>query len=50
MLFLKDKTINFERCIKFSIIHDLAEVIVGDITPRDGISEEKKHAMEDEGI
>lgn len=39
MLFAKDKTIDFERCIKFSIIHDLAEVIVGDITPRDGIPE-----------
>ncbi|KAL4445072.1 hypothetical protein ABPG74_018800 [Tetrahymena malaccensis] len=50
MLFAKDKTIDFERCIKFAIIHDLAEVIVGDITPRDGISEDQKHKMEDEGI
>lgn len=39
MLFSKDRTIDFERCIKFSIVHDLAEVVAGDITPHDGVSD-----------
>jgi len=47
MLFSKDSSINLERCLKFAIIHDLAEVIVGDITPRDGIPEVEKHAKEE---
>lgn len=34
MLFIKDKTIDFKKCIKFSIIHDLAEVVAGDITTK----------------
>ena len=29
-----------------SLVHDLAESIVGDITPVDGISKEEKHQME----
>lgn len=29
-----------------AIVHDLAEAIVGDITPHDGISKEEKYAME----
>ena len=28
------------------LVHDLAECIVGDITPSDGIDKEKKHQME----
>jgi 5'-deoxynucleotidase YfbR-like HD superfamily hydrolase len=30
-----------------SLVHDLAESIVGDIAPCDGISKEKKFAMEE---
>jgi len=33
-----------------SILHDLAEVRVGDITPDDPVSKEEKHAMEAEAI
>lgn len=29
-----------------ALVHDLAECIVGDITPSDGIDKEKKHQME----
>ena len=36
--------LNRERVIEMCIIHDLAEVRIGDITPHDGISfEEKSH-------
>ncbi|EMR09794.1 hypothetical protein PNEG_01977 [Pneumocystis murina B123] len=37
---------NFYRCIKMALIHDLAECIVGDITPFDKISPEEKHQRE----
>ena len=34
------------RCVKLALIHDLAEAIVGDITPHDPVSKEKKAKME----
>jgi 5'-deoxynucleotidase YfbR-like HD superfamily hydrolase len=33
-----------------AVVHDLAEAIVGDITPHDGISKEEKHRREKEAI
>eukprot|EP00474_Spongospora_subterranea_P009337 CRZ09795.1 hypothetical protein [Spongospora subterranea] len=38
--------INSDKCVKMSIVHDLAEAIVGDITPFDGVSNEDKYNME----
>lgn len=35
-----------ERAIKLSLVHDLAESLVGDITPRDNVSKSEKHARE----
>ena len=34
------------RCLRMCLAHDLAESIVGDITPSDGISKEEKFAKE----
>ncbi|KAG0002756.1 HD domain-containing protein 2 [Modicella reniformis] len=34
------------RCIKMAIVHDLAESLVGDITPDDGVSLEDKYTQE----
>ena len=34
------------RCIKLALVHDMAESIVGDLTPHDGISKEEKHNRE----
>ncbi|XP_046343597.1 5'-deoxynucleotidase HDDC2-like isoform X3 [Haliotis rufescens] len=34
------------RCMKIALVHDMAECIVGDITPQDGISKEDKHKKE----
>ena len=36
----------FARCLRMCLAHDLAESIVGDITPSDGISKEEKFAKE----
>ncbi|KAI3696199.1 hypothetical protein L1987_79209 [Smallanthus sonchifolius] len=38
--------INRERCIKIAIVHDIAEAIVGDITPSDGIPKVEKARLE----
>ena len=37
-------------CMKMGLIHDLAESIVGDITPVDNVSVEDKHTMERVGV
>ncbi|GLT63470.1 hypothetical protein SLA2020_360330 [Shorea laevis] len=37
---------NRERCIKIAIVHDIAEAIVGDITPSDGVPKEEKSRRE----
>ncbi|KAK9471124.1 HD domain-containing protein, partial [Dipodascopsis tothii] len=37
-----------DRAIKIALVHDLAEAVVGDITPSDGISSDEKHRRETE--
>jgi len=34
------------RCIRLALVHDMAESIVGDITPHDGVSDADKHQQE----
>ncbi|XP_022911817.1 5'-deoxynucleotidase HDDC2 [Onthophagus taurus] len=52
MTFLLPNNSNLDRlkCLQLTVIHDLAECIVGDITPHDGIPEEEKHRREDEAM
>lgn len=38
--------INRDRCVKMAVVHDIAEAIVGDITPSDGIPKEEKSRRE----
>ncbi|XP_034838458.1 5'-deoxynucleotidase HDDC2 [Maniola hyperantus] len=38
------------RCLQIALIHDLAECIVGDITPHCGVTPEEKHRREDEAM
>ena len=38
--------IDRDKCIKMSLVHDLAEAIVGDITPHDNVTREEKHNAE----
>ncbi len=38
--------LNRQRVIEMCIIHDIAEVRIGDITPHDGISSEEKSQLE----
>ena len=32
--------------MKLAIVHDLAESIIGDITPQDGVTKEEKYRLE----
>jgi putative hydrolases of HD superfamily len=44
---LKSK-VNMEKCMKMCLIHDMAESLVGDITPVDGVSKPEKSRREAE--
>ncbi|CAK9171372.1 unnamed protein product [Ilex paraguariensis] len=39
-----------DKCIKMAIVHDIAEAIVGDITPADGIPKLEKSRREQEAL
>jgi putative hydrolase of HD superfamily len=39
-----------DHCVALALVHDLAESIVGDITPHDGIEAADKHAREHDAI
>ncbi|EGW34360.1 uncharacterized protein SPAPADRAFT_149136 [Spathaspora passalidarum NRRL Y-27907] len=38
--------VNTDKCVKIAVVHDIAETLVGDITPFCGISKEEKHRRE----
>ncbi|EEB06029.1 metal dependent phosphohydrolase [Schizosaccharomyces japonicus yFS275] len=45
-----DPKINKDHCVKMALVHDMAESIVGDITPHDNVTKEEKHRMESEAM
>lgn len=47
---IQDNNIDKIRCMQIALVHDLAEALVGDITPSCGISKEEKHKMEMEAM
>ncbi|KAJ2856034.1 hypothetical protein GGI22_003937, partial [Coemansia erecta] len=49
-MLVEDGSLDRNRCIKMAIVHDIAESLVGDITPYDGISKEQKRKMEEDGM
>lgn len=42
--------VNRERCIKIAIVHDIAEAIVGDIIPADGVPKAEKSRLEESAL
>ncbi len=44
---ITDSTVNKDRLMKICLVHDLAEAVIGDITPYDGVSKEEKRRMEE---
>lgn len=47
---IDDPTVNRDKCIKMCLVHDLAESIIGDITPHCGVSKEEKKKVEREAM
>jgi len=47
---ITDPLANRDRAIKIALVHDLAEALVGDITPFDGIKKEEKHKLEEQAM
>lgn len=45
-----NSTLDRLKCLQLALVHDLAESIVGDITPHDNVPEAKKHEMEDDAM
>ncbi len=39
-----------QSCLEYALLHDLAESVVGDITPMDRVSAEEKTTLEREGM
>lgn len=52
MAFVADYSpgVDRDRCIKMALVHDIAEAIVGDITPSDGVPKDEKSRREREAI
>jgi len=44
---ITDPAIDRDRLIKVCLVHDLAEAVVGDITPNCGVSKEQKRQLEE---
>jgi len=45
---LRDPAVNRDRLIKICLVHDLAEALVGDITPHDQkVTKEQKRVLEE---
>lgn len=44
---IADKSINKDKLMKICLVHDLAEAIVGDITPHQNVSKEEKRKLEE---
>ncbi|KAF7722320.1 HD domain-containing protein 2 [Apophysomyces ossiformis] len=45
-MLVNDPNLQRDKCIKMAIVHDLAEAVVGDITPHAGVSKQDKYSME----
>ncbi|KAJ3184966.1 hypothetical protein HDU87_002532 [Geranomyces variabilis] len=49
-LLTTDPALDRIKLTKMALVHDLAESIAGDITPHSGVSKEKKHKLERDGM
>ncbi|AJP37316.1 hypothetical protein H828_YJM1478B00323 [Saccharomyces cerevisiae YJM1478] len=49
-MLIKDSRVNRDKCVRIALVHDIAESLVGDITPVDPIGKEEKHRREWETI
>lgn len=43
---IPNREIKIDRCVKIALVHDIAESLVGDITPFGGVTKAEKHRRE----
>lgn len=46
----RDPTLDRGKLLTLALAHDLAEAVVGDLTPADGVGDADKHAREADGL
>lgn len=46
LMLLPREKVDVDRCVKISLVHDIAESLVGDIPPYSGVTKEEKHRRE----
>lgn len=49
-MLVPNQNINRDKCVKIAVIHDIAEALVGDITPFGGVTKKEKNRREYETI
>lgn len=49
-MLIKDPKVNRDKCVRIALVHDIAEALVGDITPFSDVQKEEKHRREWETI
>ncbi|QLG71125.1 hypothetical protein HG535_0B01630 [Zygotorulaspora mrakii] len=49
-MLINDTKVNRDKCVRIALVHDIAEALVGDITPFGGVTKEEKHRREWETI
>lgn len=49
-MLIPSQKINTDKCVKVAVVHDIAEALVGDITPFGGVTKTEKHRREFETI
>ncbi|CEP64796.1 5'-deoxynucleotidase LALA0_S13e03202g [Lachancea lanzarotensis] len=45
-MLIKDPAVNRDKCVRIAMVHDIAESLVGDITPFDPVGKDEKHLRE----
>lgn len=45
-MLIRDPKVNRDKCVRIALVHDLAESLVGDITPNDPVGKDEKHRRE----
>lgn len=45
-MLIRDPQVNKDKCVRIALVHDMAESLVGDITPFDPVNKEEKHRRE----
>ncbi|KAK2051322.1 hypothetical protein LY76DRAFT_688438 [Colletotrichum caudatum] len=46
MAFLAPPELDLGKCVMMSLVHDIAETVVGDLTPTSGVTKEERHRRE----